>query len=306
MDLSTTFDIDTSWLSEGRRTYELTNHLGNVLATISDKRIPVFENEGMTVAYYDVDLLSAVDYYPFGMQMPGREFNGGGYRYGFNGKENDNEVKGEGNQQDYGMRVYDPRLGRFLSVDPLSPDYPELTPYQYANNSPVTNIDVDGLEDANSNVVTATKRGKAALKKVTDHVLKEQAKKAAEKMAAESAKRMAEEAAKKVGSPKSSTLIGLALSIVMELFTSPNDQHTADELYKGINPKNDPVVDRKDLPGWDSEMERQGHFMGLPLKEDVTKDEEKKNVYIHYSDRKSIVEIAGTRVLIPNKKIRFI
>jgi RHS repeat-associated protein len=43
----------------------------------------------------------------------------GGYRYGFNGKGNDNEVKGIGNQQDYGMRIYDPRLGRFLSVDPL-------------------------------------------------------------------------------------------------------------------------------------------------------------------------------------------
>jgi len=47
----------------------------------------------------------------------------GYYRYGFNGKENDNEVKGSGNQQDYGMRIYDPRLGRFLSVDPLYREY---------------------------------------------------------------------------------------------------------------------------------------------------------------------------------------
>ncbi|MBS1735236.1 MAG: hypothetical protein JSS98_01355, partial [Bacteroidetes bacterium] len=50
------------------------------------------------------------------MQEPGREYSpsssSGHYRYGFNGKENDNEVKGEGNQQDYGMRFYDPRLGR--------------------------------------------------------------------------------------------------------------------------------------------------------------------------------------------------
>lgn len=68
------------------------------------------------------------------------------YRYGFNGKENDNEVKGEGNQQDYGMRVYDPRLGRFLSIDPLTDDYPELTPYQFSSNSPLANIDLDGAE----------------------------------------------------------------------------------------------------------------------------------------------------------------
>ena len=79
--------------------------------------------------------------------MPGRSYvAGSGYRYGFNGKENDNEVKGEGNQQDYGMRVYDPRLGRFLSSDPLSKSYPALTPYQFGNNKPINGIDLDGME----------------------------------------------------------------------------------------------------------------------------------------------------------------
>ncbi|MCE2973785.1 MAG: RHS repeat-associated core domain-containing protein [Sediminibacterium sp.] len=87
------------------------------------------------------------DYYAFGMQMPGRKLSGG-YRYGFNGKENDNEVKGEGNQQDYGWRIHDPRIGRFLSTDPISKDYPELTPYQYASNTPIQAIDLDGLEAA--------------------------------------------------------------------------------------------------------------------------------------------------------------
>jgi RHS repeat-associated protein len=77
--------------------------------------------------------------------MPGRKLNGG-YRYGFNGKENDNEVKGEGNQQDYGMRIYDGRIGKFLSVDPLTKGFPQLTPYQFASNSPIANIDLDGLE----------------------------------------------------------------------------------------------------------------------------------------------------------------
>ena len=81
------------------------------------------------------------------MLMPGRQSSAGtGYRYGFNGKENDNEVKGEGNQQDYGMRIYDPRLGKFLSVDSLSIEYPQLTPYQFAENSPILFIDLDGLE----------------------------------------------------------------------------------------------------------------------------------------------------------------
>jgi len=65
----------------------------------------------------------------------------GYYRYGFNSKENDNEVKGSGNQQDYGMRIYDPRIGRFLSVDTLTKAYPMLTPYQFASNRPIDGID---------------------------------------------------------------------------------------------------------------------------------------------------------------------
>jgi RHS repeat-associated protein len=81
------------------------------------------------------------------MQMPGRVFSSGSYRYGFNGKENDNEVKGTGNQQDYGMRIYDPRVGRFLSVDPLTAHYPWYTPYQFAGNKPIQFIDLDGAEE---------------------------------------------------------------------------------------------------------------------------------------------------------------
>src|SRR5665213_1758004 len=82
------------------------------------------------------------------MLMPGRKYSiaNTNYRYGFNGKENDNEVKGTGNQQDYGMRIYDPRLGRFLSIDPRAESYPELTPYQFASNLPIAAIDLDGEE----------------------------------------------------------------------------------------------------------------------------------------------------------------
>jgi RHS repeat-associated protein len=81
------------------------------------------------------------------MMMPGRKYSAtSSYRYGFNGKENDNEVKSEGNEQDYGMRIYDPRLGRFLSLDPIAEKYPQLTPYQFASNSPIAGSDLDGLE----------------------------------------------------------------------------------------------------------------------------------------------------------------
>jgi RHS repeat-associated protein len=80
------------------------------------------------------------------MTMPGRKYSqpNNNYRYGFNGKENDKDA-GEG-IQDYGMRIYSERLGRFLSVDPISKKYPELTPYQFASNRPLDGIDLDGLE----------------------------------------------------------------------------------------------------------------------------------------------------------------
>jgi RHS repeat-associated protein len=130
----------------GNKFFELSNHLGNVLVTVSDKKTGVSSN-GTTIDYFTADVVNANDYYPFGMSMPGRKYSAGyGYRYGFNGKENDNEVKGEGNQQDYGMRISDPRLGRFLSVDPIAALYPMLTPYQFASNRPIDGIDLDGKE----------------------------------------------------------------------------------------------------------------------------------------------------------------
>ncbi|MFZ1313155.1 MAG: RHS repeat-associated core domain-containing protein, partial [Chitinophagaceae bacterium] len=69
--------------------------------------------------------------YPGGMLMPDRQYSAAtAYRYGFNGKEKDNEVV----QYDYGFRIYDPRLVRFKSVDPLTNSYPWYTPYQFAGN----------------------------------------------------------------------------------------------------------------------------------------------------------------------------
>ncbi|MEI6950354.1 RHS repeat-associated core domain-containing protein [Paraflavisolibacter sp. H34] len=135
-----------SFFTRGEKVMELSNHLGNVLVTVSDKKIAVPSPSDGAFDHYEADLVSASDYSPFGMVLEGRNWNNNVYRYGFNGKENDNEVKGEGNQQDYGMRIYDPRLGRFLSVDPLTRSYPELTPYQFASNTPIKAVDLDGLE----------------------------------------------------------------------------------------------------------------------------------------------------------------
>ena len=79
--------------------------------------------------------------------MPGRNFTDGtGYRYGFNGKENDPEVTSTGKgTQDYGFRIYNPSLGRFLSVDPLAKEYHWNSPYAFAENDVIRSIDPEGF-----------------------------------------------------------------------------------------------------------------------------------------------------------------
>jgi RHS repeat-associated protein len=126
--------------------YEINDHLGNVRVVITDWKQSTISGGGSPVnftakteAYYN--------YYAFGMEQVGRNYQGSDYRYGFNGKENDPEVVSTGQgTQDYGFRLYNPALGKFLSVDPLTKEYPELTPYQFASNTPIQSIDLDGLE----------------------------------------------------------------------------------------------------------------------------------------------------------------
>lgn len=71
---------------------------------------------------------------------------GSEYRYGFNGKESDSEISGDDNIYDLEFRIYNPRIGKFLSVDPLSKNYPWNTPYSFAENRVIDGIDVEGLE----------------------------------------------------------------------------------------------------------------------------------------------------------------
>ena len=162
----------------GSRRYELTNHLGNacppklqrrwVLTVVTDMKF--FNGE-----YWEAEVINVRDYYPFGMLMPERSYTvDASYRYGFNGKENDNDVKGvEGSQQDYGMRIYDPRLGRFLSVDPLTKSYPWFSPYQFAGNTPIVAIDLDGLENLDFRVVFDNKSRTLVLVKPTEEELRQ-------------------------------------------------------------------------------------------------------------------------------------
>ena len=131
----------------GDKRYELSNHLGNVLVVINDKKIPEFEKvdtpESGLVAF-NADVLSYSDYYPFGMLQEARHGSKANYRYGFNGMEKDDELKGEGNSYDFGARMMDPRVGRWFATDVLEKEYNNLSPYAFVANTPLTAIDPDG------------------------------------------------------------------------------------------------------------------------------------------------------------------
>lgn len=80
------------------------------------------------------------------MLLPGRHGNTSDYRYGFQGQEMDNEIKGEGNSANFTFRMHDPRVGRFLSLDPLSAQYPHNSPYAFAENRVIDGIELEGAE----------------------------------------------------------------------------------------------------------------------------------------------------------------
>ena len=103
----------TNTFAIGRKQYEISNHLGNVLTTISDGKQAIGDGQGQ-VAYYKPIVKTQQDYFPFGMLMPERQYSLGNedYRYGFNGMEKDSELKGSGNSYDFGARMSDSRLGR--------------------------------------------------------------------------------------------------------------------------------------------------------------------------------------------------
>ena len=75
------------------------------------------------------------------------------YTYGFNGQEKDDEIKGSGNSYDFGARSYDPRIGRFKSIDPYTVAFPAHSPYSYALNNPIYLVDADGMYPKPSEVL---------------------------------------------------------------------------------------------------------------------------------------------------------
>ena len=110
-----------------------------MLSVITDQKLPV-EVDSLIVSYSAV-VVTATDYSPFGVGLYGRSWSGE-YRYGFNGKENDPE--NFTGAYDFGARIMDVRLGRWLSVDNRFSQFVSNSAYCYAVNTPLYFIDPDG------------------------------------------------------------------------------------------------------------------------------------------------------------------
>ncbi len=127
----------------------LSNHLGNVLVTIQDRKEAIIIGGGPVGSFADLYhpyIVTATDYYAFGGSMEGREIKIRDYFFGFEGIKKTNEISGEGNHYQFKFREYDPRLGHFWSVDPLAASYPWNSPYAFAENRVIDGIDFEGLE----------------------------------------------------------------------------------------------------------------------------------------------------------------
>ncbi|TAE01389.1 MAG: hypothetical protein EAZ97_03390 [Bacteroidetes bacterium] len=150
------FGITANTLTLGYKAYELSNHLGNVLTTISDNYYA--QNSTAEVA---ARVLSSQDYFPFGMVMTERSFQEKQerkYRWGFNTQEKDEDIDEGGSHYTAEFWEYDGRIGRRWNVDPVVK--PWESSYMCLGNNPISLNDVKGDDagEGNPNQRSLTKQ----------------------------------------------------------------------------------------------------------------------------------------------------
>jgi RHS repeat-associated protein len=112
--------------------YHLKDHLGST-------RVAFVPTTGGT------EVVQENSYYPFGAPIADLSWSPKSTnRYGYNGKEHIKEF--DLDWVDYGARFYNPIIGRFMAIDPMTKKHANYTPYAYVYNNPLRYIDLFGLD----------------------------------------------------------------------------------------------------------------------------------------------------------------
>jgi len=152
----------------GDKNYFLSSHTNNTLVTVTDKKIPIDNNNDLVIDQYWPHVISSADYYGYGVKMKERSFSTESTRYQFNGKEYDSETE----TTNQGARNSDGDLGIMETIDALFKKYADQSPYNLIGNNAIWLTDEDGNE---IKIVTQSKKFRetsfTAIQKLTDKQL---------------------------------------------------------------------------------------------------------------------------------------
>jgi RHS repeat-associated protein len=95
--------------------------------------------DDLNIVHQKSNVVAGADYYPFGLAMNTREITREDYRYGYQGQFSEKDLTT--GMQEFELRNYDARIGRWTTVDPFG-QY--ASPYVGMGNAPQMNSDPTG------------------------------------------------------------------------------------------------------------------------------------------------------------------